>query len=445
MKKFLAKISVLAVIAMMSLLCACTPLGPDPDICEHRGGTATCTEAAVCERCGHAYGEALSHDYEGVVTAPTCLTGGFTTYTCHCGDTYVGDEVEATGHDYEAVVTEPTCREAGFTTYTCHCGDSYVGDETPTIPHVDTNLDITCDYPGCTKRILPAGDSKISLFTANAMIIVSLNSNYYVEGTVTEVTNATSGIFVITDEVGDTLLVRLPKKADGLAYASWNDYKICLGDVIQVYGKPSKNTGTPTNVKAKIEGGQVTVLKHTHTFSEPTCTEQSTCPCLAVGTPALGHEDLNLDNICDRCNWNLNLKISNIVVKTNPAAGGILTDDKTSWTWANDDFAVVIAKAKSTFTLYTTSKDYMQLKKQNTLTVQNKKGAMIKTVAISAYNATQLNNLEKALANNGLTFTKNAEDLTITIEWNSTNDLVITHNGTTTAYVTGVEVVYETV
>lgn len=58
--------------------------------------------------------------------------------------------------------------------------------------------------------------------------------------------------------------------------------------------------------------------------------------------------------------------------------------------------------------------------------------------------ATQLNNLEKALASNGLTFTKNTEDLTITIEWNSTNDLVINHNGTTTAYVTCVEVVYET-
>ena len=71
------------------------------------------------------------HGYNAVVTAPTCTETGFTTYTCHCGDTYVSDEVAATGHSHAAVVTAPTCTEAGFTTYSCHCGDSYVGD------HVD--------------------------------------------------------------------------------------------------------------------------------------------------------------------------------------------------------------------------------------------------------------------------------------------------------------------
>ena len=40
------------------------------------------------------------HSYEAVVTAPTCETAGYTTYTCSCGDTYTGDEVAATGHLY---------------------------------------------------------------------------------------------------------------------------------------------------------------------------------------------------------------------------------------------------------------------------------------------------------------------------------------------------------
>ena len=31
-------------------------------------------------------------------------------------------------HSYNKVVTEPTCTEQGYTTYTCECGDSYVGD-----------------------------------------------------------------------------------------------------------------------------------------------------------------------------------------------------------------------------------------------------------------------------------------------------------------------------
>ena len=38
-------------------------------------------------------------------------------------------------HNYTAVVTEPTCTEGGYTTYTCSCGDSYVADETPALGH----------------------------------------------------------------------------------------------------------------------------------------------------------------------------------------------------------------------------------------------------------------------------------------------------------------------
>jgi hypothetical protein len=41
-----------------------------------------------------------THSYEAVVTDPTCTEAGYTTYTCECGDTYTGDEVEALGHDY---------------------------------------------------------------------------------------------------------------------------------------------------------------------------------------------------------------------------------------------------------------------------------------------------------------------------------------------------------
>ena len=42
---------------------------------------------------------------------------------------------EGHAHSYTAVVTEPTCTEGGYTTYTCSCGDSYVADETPALGH----------------------------------------------------------------------------------------------------------------------------------------------------------------------------------------------------------------------------------------------------------------------------------------------------------------------
>ncbi|WP_448915410.1 leucine-rich repeat domain-containing protein, partial [Eubacterium ramulus] len=144
---------------------------------------ASCTESGEkvrkCSRCDYSETEeikALGHDYEAVVTAPTCTEAGYTTYTCkNCGDSYVADEVEAlghalgewtvskeascteagekirkcsrcnyseteeieaTGHDYESVVTAPTCTEKGYTTYTCKvCGDSYVSDEVEALGH----------------------------------------------------------------------------------------------------------------------------------------------------------------------------------------------------------------------------------------------------------------------------------------------------------------------
>ena len=67
------------------------------------------------------------HDYQAVVTAPTCTEAGYTTYTCSkCGDSYVGDEVPAMGHAYDKAVVEATCTEAGAITYTCsRCGYSY--------------------------------------------------------------------------------------------------------------------------------------------------------------------------------------------------------------------------------------------------------------------------------------------------------------------------------
>ena len=58
------------------------------------------------------------HKYESVVTEPTCTEGGYTTYTCECGDSYVADHTAALGHEYvdgecircheQEVVVEPS-------------------------------------------------------------------------------------------------------------------------------------------------------------------------------------------------------------------------------------------------------------------------------------------------------------------------------------------------
>ena len=107
---------------------------------------------------------ALGHAHEAVVTAPTCTAEGFTTYTCHCGDSYVADVTPALGHTHEAVVTAPTCTENGFTTYICHCGDSYVADVTPALGH-DHKAVVTaptCTAEGFTTYTCHCGDSYVA-------------------------------------------------------------------------------------------------------------------------------------------------------------------------------------------------------------------------------------------------------------------------------------------
>lgn len=93
----------------------------------HTGGTATCTQKAVCDVCGKEYGEYADHNYQGVVTAPTCTEAGYTTYTCTvCGDEYKADYTLSTGvHEYNdgIVLKAPSCTEAGLKEVACkHCG-----------------------------------------------------------------------------------------------------------------------------------------------------------------------------------------------------------------------------------------------------------------------------------------------------------------------------------
>lgn len=125
----------------------------------------------------------FEHRYSAVVTPPTCTHRGYTTYTCPCGEKYIGDYVGSTGHSftewisvrepdcvnygeeyryclncedeetrfpepngkhsYSSVVTEPTCTEQGYTTYTCHCGESYVGDYVSSTGHTPGEWEVT--------------------------------------------------------------------------------------------------------------------------------------------------------------------------------------------------------------------------------------------------------------------------------------------------------------
>ncbi len=124
---------------------------------------ATCTEdgsyesVVYCSVCGEELSretvtvDALGHDYEAVVTAPTCTEGGYTTYTCsRCGDTYVADETAALGHTEEIIpAVEATCTETGLTegVKCAVCGEILVAQEVvPALGHDFVNGECSrCD------------------------------------------------------------------------------------------------------------------------------------------------------------------------------------------------------------------------------------------------------------------------------------------------------------
>ena len=105
----------------------------------------------TCNNCGAVRDAA--HSYKAVVTAPDCVNGGYTTYTCTvCGDSYKDNYTEATDHNYVGVETKaPTCGETGVMTYTCSaCGDSYTEEIAATGAHeyaCDCKVDcLNCRY-----------------------------------------------------------------------------------------------------------------------------------------------------------------------------------------------------------------------------------------------------------------------------------------------------------
>lgn len=164
---------------------------------------ANCSSGAVyfysCVHCRVAGTESFvygdpdpnRHSFVSYVTAPTCQKGGYTTYICTCGKSYIGDEVPASdhefsqwevfseptctvqgierskcencdevrfktlpakGHSYEEVVIEATCVGGGKTLNTCkNCGDSYVISETDKIQHqyiTESAVKATCKAEG---------------------------------------------------------------------------------------------------------------------------------------------------------------------------------------------------------------------------------------------------------------------------------------------------------
>ncbi len=131
------------------------------------GKTETCTEDGLtrgkkCSVCGVITVEqevipAHGHTYDSTVTLATCTTEGYTTYTCHCGDTYTDNKVAALGHTHSETVEgsykAPTCTEDGkeVDKKCVRCDDTVTGDTIKAKGHkYNVPVEDSAKTPTCT-------------------------------------------------------------------------------------------------------------------------------------------------------------------------------------------------------------------------------------------------------------------------------------------------------
>ena len=110
MNKNLMKVSVLVTFLSLGILTGCGPTE-----CKHEGGHATCTELAVCTKCGEPYGDYLDHTFANNFTHNNAQ---------HWKECYCGTKDELANHDFVAadIIKAPTCTEEGEQAYACVCG-----------------------------------------------------------------------------------------------------------------------------------------------------------------------------------------------------------------------------------------------------------------------------------------------------------------------------------
>lgn len=217
----------------------------------------TCTETGLtegqrCSVCGQIVVEQrvvdeLGHDYQSVVTEPTCTDGGFTTHTCQrCGHSYTDAETSSLGHHYADTVTAPTCTEGGFTTHVCdRCGDTYTDTATAATGHTWASAEYSWSADGKTCVVIVVCGTDGARETVADVVVGSSVKTAAAVGSMGVTTYSVSGTF------------------GGYAYSSSMDVTDIPALEPEIVLKESEGTSTYTNTVAANQATQMTGIFNT--------------------------------------------------------------------------------------------------------------------------------------------------------------------------------------
>ena len=205
---------------------------------------------------------ALGHDYDEIVTAPTCTKEGYTTYICvFCDDEYVDNKVAATGHTY--------------TNGKCSCGAINYG---------------TLENPVSTSDALGACGS-LAEGKASADL-------FYVTGIVTKIgeTGSYYKNVYITDGKNELLIYSI-SMGEGVTGFEVGDIIIAYGYIKNYYGviEMASNNGKYVYAVSAVDP-----CADGHHYLDATCTEPKTCKyCKVTEGETIDHNYVN--SVCTVC------------------------------------------------------------------------------------------------------------------------------------------------
>ena len=280
----------------------------------------------ICAACYELTNEAAQHTIVAVeAKAATCGANGNVAYwyCSDCGCAWTDEAltqltnlksviIPATGeHDYDNIVTAPTCTKAGYTEHICAiCDDTYTDSEVDVIPHDDANGDYKCD--ACSTKMFPADGEALTIPQALALAKAAGSSyttaKYYITGIVTNVYNTQYGNLYLKDAEGNQICIYgLYTWDKAIRYDAMN-YKPVEGDELTVYTVLGTYNSTAQGKDAWVDE----VVAHEHDYkavvTNPTCVAEGytthTCSICSgsymdSNTEALGHTTEAGE--CERC------------------------------------------------------------------------------------------------------------------------------------------------